>query len=31
MALEARLRGALLGKLLDALRDTTHRPDPEDG
>jgi GAF domain-containing protein len=31
MALEARLRGALLDKLLDALRATTHRPDPEDG
>jgi GAF domain-containing protein len=31
MALEARLRGALLDKLLDALRATTDRPDPEDG
>ena len=31
MALEARLRGALLDKLLDALRGTTDRPDPEDG
>jgi GAF domain-containing protein len=31
MALEARLRGALLDKLLDALRATTGRPDPEDG
>jgi GAF domain-containing protein len=31
MALEARLRGALLDKLLDALRATAHRPDPEDG
>ena len=30
MALEARLRGALLDKLLDALR-ASHRPDPEDG
>jgi GAF domain-containing protein len=30
MALEARLRGALLEKLLDALRTTT-RPDVEDG
>jgi GAF domain-containing protein len=31
MALEARLRGALLDKLLDALRGTTDHPDPEDG
>ena len=31
MALEARLRGALLEKLLDALRATTDRPDVEDG
>jgi len=31
MALEARLRGALLDKLLDALRVTTDRPDVEDG
>jgi GAF domain-containing protein len=31
MALEARLRGALLEKLLDALRATTDRPDIEDG
>ena len=31
MALEARLRGALLEKLLDALRTTTDRPDAEDG
>ena len=31
MALEARLRGALLDKLLDALRATTDHPDPEDG
>jgi hypothetical protein len=30
MALEARLRGVLLDKLLDALRTTT-RPDVEDG
>jgi GAF domain-containing protein len=31
MALEARLRGVLLDKLLDALRTTTDHPDPEDG
>jgi GAF domain-containing protein len=31
MALEARLRGALLNKLLDALRATTDHPDAEDG
>jgi GAF domain-containing protein len=31
MALEARLRGVLLDKLLDALRATTDRPDIEDG
>ena len=31
MALEARLRGVLLDKLLDALRNTTDRPDVEDG
>jgi hypothetical protein len=31
MALEARLRGALLEKLLDALRVSTDRPDAEDG
>jgi GAF domain-containing protein len=31
MALEARLRGALLERLLDALRATTDRPDAEDG
>jgi GAF domain-containing protein len=31
MALEARLRGALLDKLLDALRGDTDHPDPEDG
>jgi GAF domain-containing protein len=31
MALEARLRGALLDKLLDALRATTDRVDAEDG
>jgi GAF domain-containing protein len=31
MALEARLRGALLDKLLDALRGATDHPDPEDG
>jgi GAF domain-containing protein len=31
MALEARLRGALLDKLLDALRGATDRPDAEDG
>jgi GAF domain-containing protein len=31
MALEARLRGVLLDKLLDALRSTTDRPDAEDG
>jgi GAF domain-containing protein len=31
MALEARLRGVLLDKLLDALRTTTDRPDVEDG
>jgi hypothetical protein len=30
MALEARLHGVLLDKLLDALRTTT-RPDVEDG
>jgi hypothetical protein len=31
MALEARLRGVLLDKLLDALRTTTDHPDPEGG
>ena len=31
MALEARLRGVLLDKLLDALRNTTDRPGIEDG
>ena len=31
MALEARLRGVLLDKLLDALRTGTGHPDPEDG
>ena len=31
MALEARLRGALLEKLLDALRTAADRPGPEDG
>jgi GAF domain-containing protein len=31
MALEARLRGVLLEKLLDALRTTTDRPGVEDG
>jgi hypothetical protein len=31
MALEARLRGALLDKLLDALRAVTDRPEVEDG
>jgi GAF domain-containing protein len=31
MALEARLRGALLERLLDALRATTDHPGPEDG
>jgi GAF domain-containing protein len=31
MALEARLRGVLLDKLLDALRTTTDRPGIEDG
>jgi GAF domain-containing protein len=31
LALEARLRGVLLDKLLDALRATTERPDIEDG
>jgi GAF domain-containing protein len=31
MALEARLRGVLLDKLLNALRTTTDHPDPEDG
>jgi GAF domain-containing protein len=31
MALEARLRGVLLDRLLDALRVTTDHPDPEDG
>jgi GAF domain-containing protein len=31
MALEARLRGVLLDKLLDALRSTTDRPGIEDG
>jgi GAF domain-containing protein len=31
MALEARLRGVLLDKLLDALRTTTDHLDPEDG
>ena len=31
MALEARLRGVLLDKLLDALRSGTDRPDAEDG
>ena len=31
MALEARLRGVLLDKLLDALRGVADRPDPEDG
>ena len=29
--LEARLRGVLLDKLLDALRGVADRPDPEDG
>ena len=31
MALEARLRGVLLDRLLDALRGLTDHPDPEDG
>ena len=31
MAIEARLRGVLLDKLLDALRATSDRPDIEDG
>ena len=31
MALEARLRGVLLDRLLDALRTTSDRPDIEDG
>jgi GAF domain-containing protein len=31
MALEARLRGVLLDKLFDALRNTTDRPEIEDG
>jgi GAF domain-containing protein len=31
MALEARLRGVLLDRLLDALRTTADRPDAEDG
>ena len=31
MALEARLRGVLLDKILHALRTTTDHPDPEDG
>jgi GAF domain-containing protein len=31
MALQARLRGALLDKLLDALRTTIDHPDPGDG
>ena len=31
MALEARLRGVLLDRLLDALRTTTDRPGIEDG
>lgn len=31
MALEARLRGVLLDKLLDALRNAADRPDVEDG
>jgi GAF domain-containing protein len=31
MALEARLRGVLLDRLLDALRGVTDRPDAEDG
>ncbi|MGH2814352.1 MAG: GAF domain-containing protein, partial [Actinomycetota bacterium] len=31
MALEARLRGVLLDKLLDALRNGADRPDAEDG
>jgi hypothetical protein len=31
MALEARLRGVLLDKLLDALRNVADRPDVEDG
>jgi GAF domain-containing protein len=31
MALEARLRGVLLDKLLDALRGVADRPDPEGG
>jgi GAF domain-containing protein len=31
MALEARLRGVLLDRLLDALRNGTDRPDAEDG
>jgi GAF domain-containing protein len=31
MAMEARLRGVLLGRLLDALRNVADRPDAEDG
>jgi hypothetical protein len=31
MALEARLRGVLLDRLLAALRAATDRPGPEDG
>ena len=31
MALEARLRGVLLDRLLDALRGVADRPDAEDG
>jgi hypothetical protein len=31
MALEARLRGVLLDRLLDALRGVAHRPDAEGG
>jgi GAF domain-containing protein len=31
MALEARLRGVLLDRLLDALRGLSDHPDPEDG
>jgi hypothetical protein len=31
LALEARLRGLLLDRLLDALRAATDRPGPQDG
>jgi len=31
LALEARLRGVLLDRLLDALQSATERPGPEDG